>query len=305
MRLSDKKKNRCKELIFVYSILAIPLIAFAIFYVYCNFQSFLMAFQLRDINGETYWTLQNFIDIFNDIKSGDQGELVLATKNTLTFFLLGQVMFPISFITSYFLYKKIPLHGAYRLLLFVPSILSSVVWANIYINLLSVTGPVAQLWQWITNSPEPPTFLTDNRYAMPAVMGYSIWFGITSNFVLYSGTLTRIPKELEEAGMLEGITWFQELRSVVIPMVWPTISTVWLMGLMGIFTASGAILLLTNGAYDTMTLSHFLFTRVYQQPETSNLYNYSAAIGIVLTVLTLPVVFVVRWLLEKVEPVEY
>ena len=125
------------------------------------------------------------------------------------------------------------------------------------------------------------------------------------NFVLYSGTLTRIPKELEEAGQLEGITAWQELIHVVVPLVWPTISTIWLMGLMGFFGASGEILLLTGGAYKTNTLSYYLFTRVYNVPETSNLYNYSSALGIIMTLLTLPVVFIVQRLLEKVPPAEF
>ena len=79
------------------------------------------------------------------------------------------------------------------------------------------------------------------------------------------------------------------------------------MSLMGIFTADGQILLLTGGGPDnsTQTLGYYLFTQVYGKAETSQTYNYSSAIGLVLTVLTLPVVFVVKYLLEKVENVEY
>ncbi len=310
MRLTDKKKNILKERVFVYGIIAIPIITFLIFYIGVNGRSILMAFQLRNTDhatGEqtTYWTLDNFVNIWNDLSSGDQGDLLLATRNTFIFFLLGQVCFPLAFVTSYFLWKKVPLSGVYRLLFFIPSILSSVVWSNIYKEMIGAHGPIAQLHQAITGATEPYTYLTDNRYALTAVIGYSLWFSLTGNFVLYSGTLTRIPKELEEAGQLEGITWLQELRHVVIPLVWPTVSTVWLMGLMGLFGSSGNILLLTGGAYETNTLSHYLFTRVYNVPETSNLYNYSSALGLVMTALTLPIVFLVRRLLEKVPPAEF
>ena len=310
MRLTDKKRNILKERIFIYGIIAIPLIAFAVFYIGINFRSILMAFQLRNtdpITGEQtiYWTLDNFKNIWLDLNRGDQGDLMLATRNTFIFFLLGQITFPISFATSYFLWKKVPLSGVYRLLFFIPSILSSVVWSNIYKEMIGAQGPIAQLHQAITGATEPYTYLTDNRYALTAVIGYSLWFSLTGNFVLYSGTLTRIPKELEEAGQLEGITPWQELIHVVVPLVWPTVSTIWLMGLIGFFGASGNILLLTGGAYNTNTLSYYLFTRVYNVPETSNLYNYSSALGIVMTLLTLPVVFIVRRLLEKVPPAEF
>ena len=310
MRLTDKKRNILKERVFVYGIMAIPLAVWVVFYIGINARSILMAFQLRNtdpITGEQtiYWTLDNFKNIWTDLSRGDQGELLLATRNTFIFFFLGQITFPISFMTSYFLWKKVPLSGLYRLLFFIPSILSGVVWTNIYREMIGANGPIAQLHQAITGATEPYTYLTDNRYALTAVIGYSLWFSLTGNFVLYSGTLTRIPKELEEAGQLEGITWWQELIHVVVPLVWPTISTIWLMGLMGFFGASGNILMLTNGGYGTTTLSHFLFTRVYQVPETSNLYNYSSALGLVMTVLTLPVVFIVQRLLNKVPPAEF
>ena len=310
MRLTDKKRNILRERVFVYGIIAIPIIAFLVFYIGTNARSILMAFQLRSndpVTGEqtTYWTLDNFKNIWLDLGRGDSGDLKLATRNTFIFFLLGQITFPISFITSYFLWKKVPLSGVYRLLFFIPSILSSVVWSNIYKEMIGANGPIAQFHQSITGAVEPYTYLTDNRYALTAVIGYSLWFSLTGNFVLYSGTLTRIPKELEEAGQLEGITWLQELRHVVVPLVWPTISTIWLMGLMGFFGASGNILLLTNGYYNTNTLSHYLFTRVYNVPEASNLYNYSSALGLVMTVMTLPVVFIVQRLLERVPPAEF
>lgn len=310
MRLTDKKRNILKERAFVYGIIAIPIISWLLFYIGTNFRSIIMAFQLRStdpITGEQeiYWTLDNFKNIWQDLSRGDQGQLLIATRNTFIFFLLGQVTFPLAFVTSYFLWKKVPLSGVYRLLFFIPSILSSVVWSNIYKEMIGAHGPIAQLHQAISGSTEPYTYLTDNRYALIAVIGYSLWFSITGNFVLYSGTLTRIPKELEEAGQLEGITWYQELIHVVVPLVWPTISTVWLMSLMGIFGASGNILLLTDGYYNTNTLSHFLFRQVYGQAEASNSYNYASALGLVLTVMTLPIVFLVRRLLEKVPPAEF
>lgn len=300
-----KRKEELKKNLFVFSIIIVQLIVFAIFYVYCNFKSILMAFQQRVFGGKTIWTFDNFIQIFQDVKKGMDGQLWLATKNTFKFFLLSQILFPISFINSYFLYKKVPGHKIFRIVFFVPSILSAVVWSTLYKNIVGTDGPIAAIWQMIGGLESRPTFLTDTRYALGFVMLYSIWFGVVGNFVLFSGTLTRIPDELIEVGDLDGITWHTELIKVIVPMVWPTISTVWLLSLMGLFTASGEILLLTGGSYDTMTLSYYLFTRVYSVPETSNLYNYSSAIGLVLTLLTLPIVFIVQFFLNKVEDVQY
>lgn len=299
-----KRKEEIKKNLFVLSIIIVQLAVFAVFYVYCNINSILMAFQQRH-KGITVWTFDNFSQIFADITSGGDGEIWLATKNTFKFFLLSQIMFPIAFMNSYFLYKRVPGHKIYRITFFIPTILSSVVWTTLFKNIVGTEGPIAAVWQAIGGLAERPTFLTDTRYALGFVMLYSLWFGVVGNFVLFSGTLTRIPEELIEVGNLDGITWHKELISVVVPLVWPTISTVWLLSLMGLFTASGQILLLTGGSYETNTLSYYLFTRVYKVPETSNLYNYSSALGLVLTLLTLPIVFIVQYFLNKVEEVQY
>ena len=308
MALSDKKKVKLQEYGFVVSAIVIQLSVFVVFYIFCNFQSILMAFQLRDTSsGEVYWTFQNFSNIWDRLHATTGVNLWDATKHTFGFFILGQILFPISFMTSYFLYKKVPGYKIYRILFFIPSVLSAVVWTTIFKEVVSVKGPVAQIVQFIGGLDYVPDLLGDSRYALGTVMAYSVWFGVAGNFVLYSGTLTRIPYDLIEVGQIDGIKWYQELIKVIVPLVWPTVSTVWLMSLMGIFTADGQILLLTGGGPDnsTQTLGYYLFTQVYGKPETSQTYNYSSAIGLALTVLTLPVVFVVKHLLEKVENVEY
>jgi len=302
--LKEKRARLIKERLFILSAIIVQLSVFAVFYIYANLQSFMMAFQVR-VNDKTVWTLQNFKDIWEQLGQNVSGKrLGLYATNTFKFFLLGQILFPIAFMTSYFMYKKIPLAGAYRILFFLPSVISSVVWSNIYKNLVGVHGPIASLVQTLGGHENVPLLIGNSDFEFGTLIGYSLWFGVASNFVLYSGTLTRIPKELIEVGMLDGIKWYQELVKVIVPLVWSTVSTVWLMSLMGIFTASGNILLLGTGE-STYTLGHYLFLQVYNQPETSNSYNYSAAIGMVLTVLTLPVVFIVKYLLEKVENVEY
>lgn len=303
--MNELKKRKLREYAFVYSAIIVQLTVFAVFYVYCNLKSILMAFQLRDAAGKVSWTFDNFTRIFKDFTSTNSGELWLATGNTFKFFLLNQILFPIAFLNSYFLFKKIPGYKIYRILFFIPSILSSVVWSNLFKYIVGTEGPIAMLWQSIGGLDSPPTFLTDNRYALGTVMLYSVWFGLIGNFVLFSGTLSRIPNELFEVGKLDGIKWGQELVKVIVPLVWPTISTVFLLSLMGLFTASGNILLLTNGSYNTMTLSHYLFTRVYGNPDTSNSYNYASAIGLILTGLTLPIVFTVMHFVNKIENVEY
>ena len=305
--LQDQKRKRTAyKYFFIITIIGFQLVNFAVFYVVQNFNSIVMAFQLKK-QGDVFWTLDNFsrmFDAFFRAESGDY-ELIIALTNTFRFFLLGLIMFPVSFVTSYFMYKKVFGHNFFRLVFFVPSILSAVVWTTLYKEIVGPDGPIVKLLMILQNSDEPMLLLADPKHAIRTVMAYSVWMGIAGNFILYGGALARIPTEVIEAGELDGIGWFREMISVIIPLIFPTIGMLLLLQLTGIFTASGQILLLTNGAFETNTLSFFIFQNVYNIPETSNQYNYASAVGIVFTLLTIPIVFIVRSLLNKIEDVQY
>ena len=214
-------------------------------------------------------------------------------------------MLPVSFLTSYFMYKKIFLHGVFKIVFFLPSILSAVVWSSIFKLVLEPTGPIARFIQFINHEENPVVLLGEYKYALATVMAYSVWMGIAGNFILFGGALSRIPVEVIEAGQLDGIGWFTEMTRVIVPLIFPTLSTLLLLQLTGLFTSSGNILLLTGGSYNTSTISYFIFGNVYKVAQTSNKYNYAASVGFIFTVITLPIVFVSRWLLNKVEDVQY
>ena len=92
MALSDKKKVKLQEYGFVVSAIVIQLSVFVVFYIFCNFQSILMAFQLRDTSsGEVYWTFQNFSNIWDRLHATTGVNLWDATKHTFGFFILWQI----------------------------------------------------------------------------------------------------------------------------------------------------------------------------------------------------------------------
>jgi ABC-type sugar transport system permease subunit len=62
-----------------------------------------------------------------------------------------------------------------------------------------------------------------------------------------------------------------------------------------IFSASGPILYFTEGAAKTTTLGYWLFAQV-----RGGTYNYPSAVGVIFTLLTIPIVVFVRTLSKKI-----
>jgi ABC-type sugar transport system permease subunit len=287
------KSLQKRKYLFIF-LMALPALAgFAVWYVLVNTNAIIMAF--RDQATGAY-SLVNFRRLFEDVTSG-MSVILPALKNTIYFFLLYTVVMPIIvYFIAYFFYKKLTGGKIFRIILFVPTIVSGIVISTLFKNLVSPAGPLSYLL-WKLNGNLLPDYLHREGSAVMVILLYCFWFGFTGNLLLFMGTMNRLPESVIESAKLDGANSMQELFYVITPMVWSTLSTIIILSLTGIFTASGPILLFTNGAYDTFTLSFWIFL----QTKDGSLYNYPAAVGLTFTLLGLPIVFFVWWLLNKVQ----
>jgi len=287
--------------LFIIGMIIVPIINLLVFYVGVNFESILMAFR-QTKKGEVIYSLKNFEMLFDSFGMMDS-VMSEALKNTLLFYFYGLIIeTPIILLLSYFLYKKIAGYKVFRIIFFLPSIISGIVMAMLYRYLLSVDGPVAMLLEKILGLSTPPEILADSRYAIWACVFYSTWAGVGTSMLYYTSAMSRIPPEVLEAAKLDGVGWLREWWQIIIPLIWPTLSTLLLLGVSGLFTASGPILLLTKGAYKTNTISFWMYMQVLNQ---SNL-EYASAVGLFYTMLSIPVVLFARWILKKFDSeVEY
>ena len=298
---TKKKKINIKRGIFIVGMLIVPLLNFIFFYVYVNFDSILMAFQVRSGTGVIY-TFDNFRLLFEEFGKSSS-DLWMNIRNTLMYFALSFLLMPISIMVSYFIYKKILFYRFYRIIFFLPSIISAIVLTILYKNILGVYGPIAAAWKNIFNLNYTPEFFGDSRYAIWACLGYNVWTGFAGNFILIGGAMSRIPDSIIEAGALDGSTPFIELRKIIIPLIWPTVTTLITLNFVSIFSAGGPILLLTEGNYNTGTLSYFIFAQVYFAGGDG---QYASAVGMFFTILTIPVVLLTNYVANrKIEAVEY
>ena len=121
--------------------------------------------------------------------------------------------------------------------------------------------------------------------------------------LILGGAMVRVPVEILESARIDGSGTFREIFQMVIPLLWPTISTLLILQMTGIFGASGPILLFTGGEYGTSTLAWWIFEKVKYSGSAA--YNEVAAAGLVFTVIGVPVILAVRKLIEKLSDVEY
>jgi len=295
------KKKDWKERAFIVLMLAWPVAHFIVFWLYVNFDSLLLAFKTPESFGsdKMKWTIDNFKFVYREFFGGGT-EMLIALRNTFFYFASSMLVFPLALLMTYFIYKKIPCYKAFRLIFYFPTIISGAVTASIFKYIIAGNGPVAILLNLFGK--EMPFLLNDSRTAIWTLIFYMHFFGLGGNLVLLGGTMSKVDVAVLEAAQIDGVTAMQELNHIIIPMMWPTIATILTLSFTGIFTASGPILLFTKGAFETTSLSYWIFDKV----KFGNSFNEPAAVGFVFMLLSIPIVFGMKYLLEKkVSDMEY
>ncbi len=301
-----KTADKLKRAGFIFSFTVLPTLTFLIFYVYVNLNSFAMAFQFNEADGTIRWTFDNIKLVFERLFPPD-AEMGEAFSNTFKTFGVNMVMFFIGVFVSFFLYKKIFLYNVYRILFYLPSIVSAVVMCAVYKDLIGSYNS-GLLLQKLYNLSYVPDVFAEKAFANTAVLINMIWLTFPGNLIIWGGTFARIPDGVIESAKIDGVNWVQEAFRIIIPMVWPTFALMFVLSIAGIFGASGQVFLLTQGQAGTQTISNWMYMQVYGVSinNSSNAFNYMSSLGMFLTLISCVVSLTIRKISGKVfQGVEY
>ncbi len=294
-----KKVGRLqKDEIALICIAVIPqLILAAVFYFYVNLSSFALSFQLP--NGE--WSLFTIKEAWRSIINGGS-TIGIGIRNTMLFFVKDQLMLVFQLGVAYFFYKKLKFSFGFQIIFYLPGIISGVAITTMFSNFIRVSGPLGKILTTL-GVEKVPSLLADSRYATWTIMFYTIWTGWAGNMLLFNGALARVPIEILESARLDGIGSGREFVQIIFPLIWPTFSTLLILGLTGILGAGGPVLLFTKGSYDTWTIGYWMFDKIKFQGRGA--YNEVSATGLIFTLIAAPIILGLRKLIEKIPTVEY
>lgn len=299
-----KSIQKGKYAFIIFGIL-IPILHFFVFYLGINLTSILLAFQetkyVAGVGEVTTFTLKNFQDIFRYLAMGGS-QMGIAVKNTIQLFFVDLFMMVPIFIFAYCFSRNMKGSKFFRVVMYLPTIISGVAFSTMITSILQDNVGALDVIVNKVFGVDLPGLFTSYEYAWPSVLGYCIWAGVYANLLILEGSIRRVSNEVVEAAMIDGAGTFTILTKVVIPGVWGTLSTLWILKVAGLFTISGPILLLTGGAYNTQTLNYWF----YETVAVFGSYNLPAAGGIVFTILGLPIVWIFRKIMNKIsDKLEY
>jgi putative chitobiose transport system permease protein len=184
--------------------------------------------------------------------------------------------------------------------------------AAIYLPVITSLVISGLIWKWVYEeqgilnyvllasgvTTDPIAFLTDPANALFSVMAVTIWSGMGYYMVIYLAGLQSIPRHLYEVAEVEGVSAWQQMIHITIPLLRPSIAVVTIMSSIAAMKVFEEVYVMTQGGPmdSTKTLVYYLYESAFSEFEM----GYASAIGVVLFLLTLVFSLInLRFLREK------
>jgi multiple sugar transport system permease protein len=178
-----------------------------------------------------------------------------------------------------------------RIAMYMPNICNIVATSAIWIAMYSSNGPFTQMLKNLGWS-NPPRFLANYTWALPAVMLVSIWTSLGYRVFIYSAAIQGLPRDLYEAAEIDGANGMQQFFRVTVPLLRPTTFFLTITGIIGSFKVFGTVNVMTGGGPGSST-----YTLVYYIYKTAFSYyrmGYSSSVAVILFLILLAVTLV-QW----------
>lgn len=206
--------------------------------------------------------------------------------------------------------------GFFRTAFYFPSVTSSIAISTVFLFLFSNTGAVNGLLklfgingpQWFSDSRgllhlflgvfglDNPSWaqgqifgrslwewLSGPSVAMCVIIMLAVWTTSGTFMLMFLAALQDLPVEVDEAAAIDGVSPWQKLRLVTIPMLRPALFLVVTLGLIGTWQVFDQIYVMGKGAPDGTTMTPAFLS--YNQSFRSNAFGTGAAMAFIVFVI--------------------
>jgi multiple sugar transport system permease protein len=232
----------------------------------------------------------------------------VSIRVTLKFMLLSVPLYLVcGLVLSLLLNLKMRGINLFRTILFLPSVLSGVAVAVLWVALLNPdVGAVNKVLEAI-GIQDPPRWLDSPTWAVPSVVLVGLW-GIGGGAIIYLSGLQNISAQLYEAALLDGAGPWQRFRYVTFPMLTPTLLFVLLTGLIDAFQVFDLAYVLSRGGQGGLGDSlQFYLINLWNEAFQNHRYGYASALAWVMVLAATAVILVIfktsgRWVYYEYDP---
>jgi raffinose/stachyose/melibiose transport system permease protein len=237
-------------------------------------------------------SLDDFVGLENFRRAFSDDVFVGALKHNGFFIALSLLLqLPFALAMALLLQARLRGRALLRILYFAPFVLSEVVTAVIWTLMLQPDGLVDQSLDRAGLDPLIHQWLAEPGIVLWSLFVVISWKYFGFHMILYLAGLQQIPRELEEAAMIDGASRLQVLRYVTLPLLGPTIRISAFLSVIGALQLFDLIWVMTGGGpvNSSNTMATYLIDWSFKRFQ----FGYASAVAVIMLVISL--LFALFW----------
>ncbi len=264
---------------FAYLAILPAVILIAILLLYPILYAIFISFN-KTVNGITFqWIgLTNFTRLLND------PTLWRVLGNNFLFLTAVPLVLIASLFCAALIYEEVWGWRFFRVVFFMPSVISTVVIGTLFRQLFDYEGPINQI---IVSLGNPPIdWLARGNTSVFVIILVLVWSGFGYGMLILLSAMSNIDPSIFESSRLDGANWWQRIRYITVPLIAKVLAFLAVINVIYTFLSLfGLIYVLTGGGpgYETTTLDYFIYLKAFSGFD----FGQAAALALMLAVITL------------------
>lgn len=230
--------------------------------------------------------LEHYVRMFRDVY------FWISLKNNMYIVLIsvfGQI--PLGFVVAYALFRKlVGMRDFFQTMLYLPTVISTIVVGILWQTFFSPYGPFTQLMQLVSPGWENMLFL-DPHLAMLPVLFVILWMYTGTYLIIFLANLQKINPEIIESAQIDGAGEWSILWSIILPALSGVIFTTTILAISGSLKSFDLIFAMTAGnpARRTSVLSLYMYDNAFKGYPDYPLANAISTFMVLLSLLLIAV----------------
>jgi len=243
-----------------------------------------------------YIGLENYTRLLTD------NIFLKAVKNGILIVIFSLVIqLPLAMGLALIVGRNIPGRAFFRAIFFMPYVLSEVITAIMWLILYNPNPRRGFLNAIINIIPnlEPQAWLADTRLVLPAIFVVLTWKYVGFHMLLYITGVQNIPRDIEEAALIDGVNSRQMVTHITLPLLAGTIKTSIYLSIIGSLQVYALVWIMTRGG--PVNASEVMSTYMYRYSFVRFELGYGSAVAIIMLLISLTFSVIYLRLTRKAE----
>jgi raffinose/stachyose/melibiose transport system permease protein len=195
------------------------------------------------------------------------------------------IQIPLSLALALYLNARFPGRVVFRLIFFLPYVISEVITGILFYLLLQPNGMVNSLLGWGGLGGLAQDWFGDLGLVMPTLFLVITWKYFGFHMILLLAGLQGIPRELEEAAYIDGAGRWQAFRFVTLPLLGPTLRVSLFLSIIGSLQLFDVVWATTRGGpvHASEVMATFMYDFGFQRSQM----GYGSAVSVIMFSLCL------------------